>query len=810
AYEAYLAKLIRHGQRVAICDQVETPEQAKARGAKLVQRDVIRIVTPGTVTEDTLLSARDSNYLASVAADKNSWSIAWADLSTGFLGVQSGTDQTDLLNLCLQIQPREIIATPDLANQLLPLATQNNIVVSPQNTARFNAQQGERRLHQLYKVKSAESFGTFDSLDYAAIGGLIDYIALTQKTDGLSLAPPHKTHAQGILLIDAATRRNLELSVTLSGEKQGSLLSTIDRTQSAAGARLLQQHFATPLTDKYAIAARHDGVAWFLEQSTAWRHLRDQLPRLPDLERALSRILWGRGGPRDLSVLRDGLTLGKEIAQNFTGQLPQILQQAVTHLQANPQTIDALIAELDKALAEELPYQARDGGFIRDGYHAELDNYRSLQNDTRKIMAALQQRYCDASRIPTLKIKHNNVLGYFIEVSPTNAEQAMQAHDPHNHDVKLFVHRQTLASATRFTTMELQQLEEKITSASVRAMQIELQLFADLVQQIEQLSSPIRQAAQSLALIDVLCGWATLAIDEKYCRPVLTDDTSFAIKGGRHPVVEQALRQKQQQSFTANDCRLEDDQSLWLLTGPNMAGKSTFLRQNALIVFLAQIGAYVPAADATIGIVDRLFSRVGAADDLAQGKSTFMVEMVETAAILHQATPRSLVILDEIGRGTATYDGLAIAWATLEHLHNHNQCRGLFATHYHEMTQTEKDLPRVACYTLAIKEWEGDIIFLHHIVKGAAAGSYGVHVAQLAGMPSAVIQRAQYILNDLEQHTPHPVSAGSVADSTAAFTPPALSSGEKAALDQIKSLQPDALSAKEALDLVYQLKNKLN
>jgi DNA mismatch repair protein MutS len=811
AYESYLAKLIRHGYRVAICDQIETPEQAKARGAKLVQRDVIRIVTPGTVTEENLLSARDSNFLASIAADKQGWAMAWADLSTGFLGIQNGQSPQDLQNLCLQIQPREIITTPDIVTQLNPLAAQDNIVLSPQSAQRFNATQGEKRLHQLYKVHSADSFGDFNATDYAALGGLIDYIALTQKREGLQLAPPQKIQAQGVLLIDAATRRNLEFNVTLGGDKQGSLLATIDRTQTAAGARLLQQHFAAPLTDKDTINARYDAIAYILQNDTVARALRDQLPRLPDLERALSRILWGRGGPRDLATLRDGLSLGKQLATLFASPMPSLLQQACQQINANPQTIDALITELSKALAEELPYQVRDGGFIKDGYHNELDQYRTLQNDTRKIMAALQQRYCDLSRIATLKIKHNNVLGYFIEVSPTNSDQAMQARDPANDSGKLFIHRQTLASATRFTTLELQQLEEKITSASVRAMQIELQLFADLVQQIEQLASPIRQAAQALATIDVACGWATLARDENYCRPTLTDDTAFQITGGRHPVVEQALRQKQQQNFTANDCALEDAQRLWLLTGPNMAGKSTFLRQNALIVFLAQVGAYVPAQSATLGIVDRLFSRVGAADDLAQGKSTFMVEMVETAAILHQATAKSLVILDEIGRGTATYDGLAIAWATLEHLHNVNQCRGLFATHYHELTQTENDLAHVACYTLAIKEWQNEIIFLHHIIKGAAAGSFGVHVAQLAGMPAAVINRAQIILNKLEQqHQQHinPVTSSPVG--VAEVVTPFLSTGQQSVLDNLQSVQPDDLSAKEALELIYSLKNKLN
>lgn len=816
AYEAYMAKLIRKGHRVAICEQTETPDQAKQRGAKLVNRDVIRIVTPGTVTEEHLLSARDSNYLASIACDKGSWSFAWADLSTGYVGVQHGASQTDLVNLCTQISPREVIATSDILETLEQSGTTNDILLTNQPSQRFNAASGEKRLQHLYSVKSAESFGTFETLDYAALGGLIDYIALTQKTDGLQLNIPQKMQPHGVLLIDSATRRNLEFNLTLSGDKDGSLFATVDRTQTNAGARLLQQHFAMPLTDKTTLIQRQDAIAYFLSQNALHKTIRNALPRLPDLERALSRILWGRGGPRDLAVLRDGLALGKEMAAHLHGALPHILETARQQINANPQTIDALIMTLANALNDELPYLARDGGFIKDGYHAELDQYRNLQNDTRKIMAALQQRYCDISRIPTLKIKHNNVLGYFIEVSPTNSDQAMQVRDPANDDGgKLFIHRQTLASATRFTTLELQSLEEKITGASVRTMQIELQLFADLITHVEQIATPIRHCAQALAAIDVASAWATMAQDAHYTRPTLTDGTDFIITGGRHPVVETALRQKQQQNFVANDCRLEDDEALWLITGPNMAGKSTFLRQNALIVFLAQIGAYVPAHSATIGLVDKLFSRVGAADDLAQGKSTFMVEMVETASILHQATPKSLVILDEIGRGTATYDGLAIAWATLEHLHNANQCRGLFATHYHELTHLETDLPRVSCYTLEVKDWtdtdkagtrKTEIIFLHHIIKGRAAGSYGIHVAELAGMPRSVTHRAQNILNSLDKQEANlPAASLSVAEPVSI-----LSTAERDVLNQIATAQPDQMSAKEALDWVYNLKKNLS
>ncbi len=809
AHETYMAKLIRAGHRVAICEQTETPEQAKQRGGKLVNRDVIRIVTPGTVTEDSLLSARDSNYLASVAMDKQGWSIAWADLSTGSVQVQSGVQYTDLLNAVAQIQPREIIAADDIITQLIKNQTLSNIVLTNQPVQRFNAIQGEKRLQQLYNVQSVDGFGNFDAVDFAALGGLIDYIALTQKRDGLQLATPQKTVMQGVLLIDSATRRNLELTVTLNGDKHGSVLHTIDRTQTAAGCRMLQAHVATPLADIAPLIQRQDAIAFFLDQPLLQKSLRDSLPRLPDLERSLSRLLWGRGGPRDLAALGTGLTIGTQIADTLNAlPKPPLLHNACEALQTNA-AMAQLVNDLAQSLNDELPYQARDGGFIKDGYHTDLDQYRSLQNDTRRIMANLQQQYCAHSRIPTLKIKHNNVLGYFIEVSPTNSEQAMQTRDPNNADGKLFVHRQTLASATRFTTLELQALEEKITTASVKAMQIELQLFADLVSRVEAHASPVRAAAQALATIDVALSGAVLAKENNYCRPMLTLGADFSIADGRHPVVEQSLRQKTQTQFVANDCCLEKDEALWLITGPNMAGKSTFLRQNALIVFLAQIGSYVPATSATIGIVDKLFSRVGAADDLAQGKSTFMVEMVETASILHQATAKSLVILDEIGRGTATYDGLAIAWATLEHLHNTNQCRGLFATHYHELTQLEHDLARVTCYTLEIKDWQnaagqGEIIFLHHIIKGKAAGSYGIHVAQLAGMPISVTQRAQHILHDLEAQKDHIISP--VPTGLSETASPILSLGDQTVLAQLKTLQPDQLNAKEALDFLYALK----
>jgi DNA mismatch repair protein MutS len=799
AAEAYLAKLIRQGFRVAVGEQMEDPAEAKKRGGKApVKRAVVRIVTPGTITEETLLDARRHNYLAALAEAGGELGLAWLDLSTGEMATEA-LAPARLVAALARLAPGELLLPERLLQrgEFCELLADWKSVLAPLPDRRFDSEGGRRRLEAFYRVQTIEAFGTFARAELAAAGALVDYVELTQQGKLPALAPPRRLAAGAFLEIDAATRRNLELTEALNGERKGSLLWTVDRTLTGGGARLLAEHLSAPLTDPAAIAARLDAVGFFAGDERLRETLRGLLRRCPDMARANQRLTLGRGGPRDLAALRDTLALTAELkAALDAASLPPPPLVAAARRDLGEH--GALADRLSRALAADLPHLARDGGFIAPGYAAELDELRRLRDESRRLVAELQARYAAECGVPSLKIRHNNVLGYYIEVSQANAAKLGQA----------FIHRQTMAGAMRFATVELSDLESRIASAADKALALELALFADLVGEVRANADGIARAAAALAALDVALGLAELAATERWSRPVVDPSLAFAIVQGRHPVVEAALRAAQAGSFVANDCRLEEGQRLWLLTGPNMAGKSTFLRQNALIAVLAQMGSFVPAERAEIGVVDRLFSRVGAADDLARGRSTFMVEMVETAAILNQATERSLVILDEIGRGTATYDGLSIAWAVVEHLHNASRCRGLFATHYHELTALAATLGNLSCHTMRVKDWQGSVVFLHEVATGAADRSYGIHVAKLAGLPAAVTARAEAVLATLEGGERRPLAR--LADDLPLFgaalkreaEPPPPSAVETALAD----IRPDELSPREALDVLYRLK----
>jgi DNA mismatch repair protein MutS len=686
--------------------------------------------------------------------------------------------------------------------------------LTPQSDGRFDSDNARRRVQAIYGVGELAAFGDFTRAEIAALGALLDYVELTQKTELGHLARPRKVTVAQAVAIDPATRRNLELTRTLAGERAGSLLAVIDRTMTGAGARLLTTRLSTPLTDVGLVARRLDAVDSFVALKPLRDGLRGALRQTPDLERALARLALGRGGPRDLAAVRDALRQaetmrGALLVQTGKEGFAEDIRQMTDGLGQH----NALVDLLSRALAADLPMLTRDGNFIARGYAAQLDELVMLRDDSRRLIAALQQNYAEASGVGALKIRHNNVIGYYIEVTPLHADKLLAQKD-------LFIHRQSLASAVRFTTVALSELERKITEAADKALAIELQLFDGLVKEVAQQLQALRLTAEALAAIDVTAALAELAVEQNYARPTVDDSLTFAIKGGRHPVVEQALRQRRTTSaFIANDCDLAPDQRLWLLTGPNMAGKSTFLRQNALIALMAQTGSFVPAASAHIGVIDRLFSRVGAADDLARGQSTFMVEMVETAAILNQSGPRALVILDEIGRGTATYDGLSIAWATLEHLHDVNHCRTLFATHYHELTQLAERLPALACHTMRIKEWEGSIIFLHEVMQGTADRSYGIHVGQMAGLPASVVARAEQVLKQLEAKAEGDSKASGglenlpLFNSVAAKTGLSEMSSDHIAVTEInkvkgylETMHPDDMTPKDALEALYRIK----
>ena len=816
--DEYLHRLIALGHRVAVCEQLEDPAEAKKRGAKsVVRRDVVRLVTPGTLTEDSLLDAKRNNYLLALARSRASagddrFALSWIDISTGEFRVTE-CDRAALAAEIARIEPGEIVVSDALyADAELAPTLRNLPALTPLTRDVFDGATAERRLAAFFGVATTAAFGAFSRVELTAAAAAVTYVERTQIGKRPPLSVPAREAVGATLVIDQATRGNLELTRTLSGERRGSLLAAIDRTVTAAGSRLLAQRLAAPLTDPAEIGQRLDAVALFAGDAALRGDVRARLKAAPDLARALARIVIGRGGPRDLAAIRDGIGAAAELSARLAtlAQLPCDIAQAAAALR-RPDA--AIAAELTRALADELPALRRDGGFVRFGFEPALDQARALRDESRRVIAALQVRYAELTGIRALKIRHNNVLGYFVDVSAQHGDKLMSA--PLN---ATFIHRQTTAGQVRFTTTELGELEAKIASAADRALALELEIFDRLAAAIAAASAAIKEAAQALALIDVAASMAALAVERDYVRPEVDGSLAFAVFGGRHPVVEQALV-AMGGPFVANDCDLspppeETAGRIWLVTGPNMAGKSTFLRQNALIAVLAQMGSFVPARAAHIGVVDRLFSRVGAADDLARGHSTFMVEMVETAAILNQAGERALVILDEIGRGTATFDGLSIAWATIEHLHEKNRCRTLFATHFHEMTALAAKLNRLHNATMRIKEWQGDVVFLHEVVPGAADRSYGIQVAKLAGLPASVIERAKVVLAQIEAEdrtsparaliddlplfsAAHPAAAPQRADPFAAV------------IDALAALHPDEMSPREALDALYALKTQV-
>ena len=799
AAESYLLTLIRKGFRVAIAEQMEDPAEAKKRGSKsVVARDVVRLVTPGTLTEESLLEARRHNFLAAFATVRDDCALAWVDISTGALRV-APCPQVRLGPELARHAPRELLALD--GSKLDDVAAEAGAALTELSAASFDSTAAVHRLCVLYGVETLDGFGQFTRAELSAMGAIADYLMLTQRGRMPRLSPPVRESGAGAMQIDAATRRNLELTQALSGGREGSLLAAIDRTVTAPGARLLERRISAPSRDLALIHRRQAAVAALVENARLTADLRDTLARVPDMDRALSRLALERGGPRDLAAIRNGLTAAVRIAALIGGDDP-LLAEAASDLVGH----DALIDLLDEALVADPPLLARDGGFVAPGFDAELDDTRALRDEGRGVIARMQGDYVAETGVSSLKIKHNNVLGYFIETTATHAERMLAP--PLN---ARFIHRQTTANQIRFTTVELSELETRILNARDRALELERAVFDRLLRAVLDQSARIGQAARALAEIDVAAGFADLAAGEGWTRPLVDDSRAFVIEGGRHLVVERALKRKGE-PFVANDCALTDGKTpaIWLLTGPNMAGKSTFLRQNALMAVLAQAGAFVPAARAHIGLVSQLFSRVGAADDLARGRSTFMVEMVETAAILNQADPAALVILDEIGRGTATWDGLSIAWAVLEHLHGANRCRALFATHYHEMTQLAAKLEGVENATVAVREWNGEVIFLHEVRKGAADRSYGVQVARLAGLPPAVVERAREILDALEAGARDGAARpAALIDDLPLFrsAPPAPvpQPRSSAVEERLQGLQPDTLSPREALDLVYEL-----
>lgn len=815
ACEPYLAKLIRAGYKVAICEQTETPDQAKERTKRegkpaskaLVHREVVRIITQGTLNEDNLLDSRQNNYLCCLYEDEGQHALAWVDFSTGAFEVQS-LEPHEVKAAIERINPAEIVIPPHAQKPLISLLKEKISIISIDDQARYSGLDAQKILKTAYAAHNNEQYQNLNTIEQLCSAALIDYISRTQKGKMPYLDFPHKTSNSNFMEIDNATRRNLEIVQTLSGDRKGSLLDVIDCTITGAGARMLHNWLSAPLTDAAHIIDRQNHIAALLEHGSIIPALRNHLGGVPDLERALSRLSLGRGGPKDLGFLRDGLAQAEIIRAELQhdGRTARVFAAILENLRQVPE-LCAFQDRLSQALNNDgLPALCRDGGFIKHGYSAKLDALTLLRSDSRKHIAGLQQKYQSMTSIDALKIKFNNVLGYFIEVPAKKADSMMVKAGEDNP----FVHRQTMNNAVRFTTPELSELERDILSAADKISALEQEIFQSFVNKAIELSEVISRAARNVAVIDVYAALATLAQNNNYSRPTIDNSKSFSLVDARHPVVEASLR-KQSIPFVPNDCNLDASTKLWLLTGPNMAGKSTFLRQNALIAIMAQIGSYVPAKSAHIGIIDRCFSRVGASDDLARGHSTFMVEMVETATILNNATDRSLVILDEIGRGTSTYDGLSIAWACVEHIHNVNRCRALFATHYHELTALTQSLATLSCHAMQVKEWKNDIIFMHKVIMGSAERSYGIHVAKLAGLPPSVISRAQGVLDGLNA----PKAGLAPMNDLPLFTQspaPQLHAHEPAhepskAQTMLDCADPDTMTPKQALDFLYALKN---
>ena len=776
AAEAYLARLIRRGFRVAVGEQMEDP---KLRiGKAPIRREVVRLVTPGTLTEESLLESGRPNFLLALVAEQARIGAAWLDMSTGLFETQE-VSLAALAGLLGRLDPSEILADGDI--DLGDLARRRTPGLAPLLPA-----QARRRLAETFETASIDAFGTFSDAEARAAAMAIEYVRSTQSGKLPRLSPPAPQGDAGRLELDAATRASLEITRARDGGAH-SLLGAIQRTHTAAGARKLGELLSAPLTDAQAISVRQLGWVWLVAHPDITTPLRAALRGVPDMARALARLSLGRGGPRDLAALRDGLAAGRVIAGLLAGAEP------LAHLVGALTPAENVQAMLRAALADPAPVKLDDGA-IAAGFDGELDAHRALRDDSRRVIATMQLDFAQRFGVASLKIRHHAQLGYVVEV-PAVAVEALRAH-------ALLTLRQGMANGARFTTPELSDLDRRITEAADLARGRERLIFAHLVTQALAEASALAACAEALALIDVLQSAARLTEPGTWCRPEVTDSAEFEISAGRHPVVEAAIAG--QAAFVPNECSLSRDRRVLLLTGPNMAGKSTFLRQNALIVVLAQAGLPVPAASARIGVVDRLFSRVGAADDLARGRSTFMVEMTETAAILHQAGPRSLVVVDEIGRGTATLDGLAIAWAVLEALHNGLRCRTIFATHFHELSQLTGELPHLAPYAMRVREHRGDVVFLHEVAKGAAGRSWGVHVARLAGVPASVVKRAGQLLAALETRAGRLTDAASLPLFAAPPEPePQPSDPLRQALSE---MDPDSMTPREALEALYRLR----
>jgi len=807
AADAYIAKLIAADYKVAVCEQVG--EVTKGRG--LAQRDVTRVITPGTVSDPSMLDARTNNYIAAVAIDRNRAGIAYADITTGeFRTTEITGDSPEDAQLAagrelLRLNAAELLVSAVLTDSLpLPQSAwlPESISISRSDAWRWQPDRARDALLRHFQIESLDGFGCAGlPVATSAAGGLLQYLEETQLAGFRQITGLSTYNISSFMTLDAQTRRNLELLESSRGDRKLSLVGILDQTRTPMGARLLRRWIGQPLLEPGEIGERLDGVGWFVDHSSERLQIRERLHAVGDIERLANRAIAGSITPRELGTLRTALVSLPDLASHL---------QDVPGVASFPDCQD-LASLLARAIVDEPPALISKGGAIRPGFAGELDGHRTRAQEARDWIASLERTERERTGIRTLKVGYNRVFGYYLEITTaalaTAERDRAAAGKPGPALPAEYQAKQSLANATRYFTPQLKEYETLVLNAEETLSQLEADAYRTVVQQIAQSSERLLKVAASIAVADALSAFAEVAVQRRYVRPELTNSTVLKIVNGRHPVLEDTLDAGE---FVANDSHLDTaDQQIIVLTGPNMAGKSSWLRQTALITLMAQIGSFVPADSAEIGIVDRIFTRIGAQDDIATGQSTFMVEMLETANILHHATHRSLIVLDEIGRGTSTWDGLAIAQAIVEFIHNSSRlgCKTLFATHYHELTELANHLPRVKCFRMDVLEEGERIVFLRKIVPGGADRSYGIHVAQLAGIPQGIVRRAQEILRDLEsQETPNRRHVAPVPDNAMSGLQLTFFDQPNPAIEKLKSLDVEAMSPLEALTTLFELK----
>jgi DNA mismatch repair protein MutS len=777
----YINKLLKEGHSIAICEQLESPEEAKKRGYKsVVRREVVQIITPGTLMDDQLLDPKNTNYLMSIAENHNSFSISWIELTTGEFYVSS-CSKAQIINEISRLSPREILIPEKLSDDPNLLNSKITFTIRSNNIYDYKSCIG--RLEEYYKINSIKSLGNFNQVQVMAAGSLIEYIVHTQKSNLPKLKVLKKLDREFFMEIDASTRMSLELDKTATN-REFNLLSTIDKTITSAGARLIKNRLNSPLNNSAVINKRLDCVQFFHDKNELRKQIREYLKYFPDIQRALSKIFINKALPKDLNIVKNGLKIATMVSELLRIKDTKLIDE-INSLVSQIFGYGKLVNELEEALIPS--EEPADGqSFIRKNYNQYLDELYDLKNNSNEKIINIRDKYRKKTGVQNLKISKNNIFGYFVEVTSLNASKL---------DDDFFIHKQTLGNSVRYFTPELKDLESVLLNCDNKISNLEQEIFNKLCDSTKNYFDEISLVIDSISNLDFYAALAEFAVQKNYVRPIVDDSDAFLIEEGRHPVVEHF----QKENFISNTSNIREEEKIWLITGPNMAGKSTFLRQNALICILAQIGSYVPAKNMHIGVVDKIFSRIGAADNIARGESTFMVEMIETAYIINNATEKSLVILDEIGRGTSTHDGISIAWAVLEYLHNKINCRTLFATHYHELTQLNKYLSKVANYTMEVKEWNKDIVFLHKIISGVADSSYGIHVAELAGLPKDVINTAKGILCNFEKQDSIEIQ-NSCHESK--------NIGENEALTILKKIDINNISPMRAQQILFELKNK--